>query len=266
MFHNPMTYIPPAATKSDWLPFLQNFLNKLLLKDSIQDFQPLQDFLKMENYDSFLKKWDNAEPKRKSGYINAFLDSFSSKGMDDQVINLMYSSLLGYQDLKSGVEVPPPGQFDQFVEMLDKLLKTNGECLNDLRHMSDQLCEHLTGVRDCVFGIEEKLGKMAAARQEFSGAIFGKGEEEKEDPVAALAKGFSGWGTGMTKWASYVEIHMKNFFHYNKHELKALRELDLMRQYSLDNFVASKKTLSDEKATLFETKNLENWQCGKEDF
>lgn len=72
MFHHPMTYIPPAATKSDWLPFLQNFLNKLLLKDSIQEFQPLQDFLKMENYDAFLKKWDGCEPKRKSGYINSF--------------------------------------------------------------------------------------------------------------------------------------------------------------------------------------------------
>ena len=111
------------------------------------------------------------------------------QGMDDKVINQLYNSLLEYKDLKSNIEVPDMNHFDEFTKILNEMISKNYDTLDGLRHISEELSQHLSGVKDCLFNMEKEFETLKNSRKEFFGWLYKGSAEKYEDPVEALSKG-----------------------------------------------------------------------------
>jgi hypothetical protein len=58
-----------------------------------------------------------------------------------------------------------------------------------------------------------------------------------------------------------ITDHIQDYFHFAKHELKALKEVGGLRKYCLDTYRDQRSDLAQTKHKLFETRNVEKWQC-----
>lgn len=99
-------------------------------------------------------------------------------------------------------------------------------------------------------------------RQEFFNVMANQQVDlAREDPFNALKEGITNWGSTMAQWSNEIQTSIHSYFRYNNSELKSLRELDYLRQYSLKQYTASKKSLAKDKTALWQSKDITTWQC-----
>lgn len=107
-----------------------------------------------------------------------------------------------------------------------------------------------------------ELEECISERKEFFNVMANQEVDlAKEDPFEALKDGITSWGSTMAQWSNEIQTSMHNYFRYNNCELKSLRELDYLRQFSLKRYSEEKKSLAKEKTLLWQRKDLKAWKC-----
>lgn len=67
----------------------------------------------------------------------------------------------------------------------------------------------------------------------------------------------------MTYWGNFIQTHFEDFFHYNKHEMQSLKDLDYLRKFCLGNYLEHKEKLKLGKIKLFQGRDLKSWRCNE---
>jgi hypothetical protein len=256
----PGQYVPPVQTLEDQLPFFQIFLDNLLINDSFCLFEPFQDFLKLDLAD-LDKRYDNCPSIRKGAFM-AFFDNFDKDAhKEDNLIKETYKVLAQNQYLDVDIEMPPVEEFYLFTDKLNDLVSKNCGRLDKLTKLSKELVTKFGSVAETLFKMGTELDGCIKERQEFFNVMANQQVDlAREDPFNALKEGITNWGSTMAQWSNEIQTNIQSYFRYNTSELKSLRELDYLRQYSLKQYTLEKKTLAKEKTSLWQSKDISTWQ------
>ena len=229
------------------------------------EFEPLSDFLMLESPEKLDEKYDGCKILRPLNSFMAFLDARTKNVMDDELLQKTYSKIEEQKNLKADVSVTNFKNFDNFTEQLDSMIETNSKNFDSLWKDSTNITDNFRAISININNMANTLANSVEANAKFYNLISKTEGSSMSDPWKNIQEGFAHWGKYMGEFASNIDKHITEFFHYHKNELKSLRELDYLRRYALQNYKDSKKVLATEKASLFHSKDLTKWECRKQD-
>ena len=156
--------------------------------------------------------------------------------------------------------------FLAFSDNLTKMVDNDINQLRKIKYASVDLKDVFSTASKALLNMSSLLNKLLESKEKFKNETKLNPDHDTGQVLKALKKGLEGWGTNQLTMNSFINDHLTSFFHFNKHEVFAIKELGKMRDQCMNSFKLSSNDLNQKKLKLFEDRSVEKWDNNVDNF
>lgn len=235
-------------------------MNSILERRELRNLPIFEEFLTLEKLESKYKPKDieNHKPK--------IPDLFKLEGNNINNFTMKEYKKMCRDNLIQGQDKNGNIDFVNFSDNLSELIEQNVPLYSKIKHASLDLKKAFQEGSQALIKMSSLMNKVLHNKTRFIKSSKLNADQDTDEILKVLKKGLEGWATNLLTMNNYIEENITTYFHFSKHELTSLKELEKVRNQCMSSFKMTKADLGDKKLKLFETRKVEKWGSKEDTF